>query len=131
MTELIPRPVGRPSEYRPEYCDTAIELGKTGASKVEIAVEIGVDRKTLDRWMEAHPEFRHALTRALDLSQVWWERKGRDNLEADRFQASMWSRSMAARFPDDWREKQDVDLNAKVQVSEIKRTIVDPRNPDA
>lgn len=131
MTELIPRPVGRPTDYRPEYCETAIDLGKTGASKVEIAVELGVTRKTLDNWCAQHPEFLHAITRAHELSQVWWERKGRDNLEADRFQASMWSRSMAARFPDDWREKQDVDLNAKVQVSEIKRTIVDPRNTDS
>lgn len=108
-----------------------MELGRTGASKVEIAVELDVDRKSLDRWAEAHPEFCRALTRAIELSQVWWERKGRENLEADRFQASMWSRSMAARFPDDWREKQDIDMNAKVAVTEIKRTIVDPRNSDA
>jgi hypothetical protein len=38
---------------------------------------------------------------------------------------------MAARFPDDWREKQDIDLNGTLQVTEVKRTIVDPRNPDA
>jgi hypothetical protein len=126
-----PRPVGRPTDYRPEYCERAMELGRTGASKVEIAVELDVDRKSLDRWAEAHPEFCRALTRAIELSQVWWERKGRENLEADRFQASMWSRSMAARFPDDWREKQDIDMNAKVAVTEIKRTIVDPRNQDA
>ena len=97
-------PGGRPSKYRPEFCDRVIELGKIGASRVEIAYELGVDRKTIDNWSVAHAEFLLALTRAKEAEQVWWERKGRDNLSAQSFQSSMWSRSMAARFPDDWRE---------------------------
>lgn len=100
---------GRPSDYRPEYCERVIELGKNGASIVEMAAEIGVDRKTLEQsWTAAYPEFLQAFTCARQWSQVWWEKKGRDNLITPAgvtFQASVWSRSMAARFPDDWREK--------------------------
>lgn len=96
-----------------------------------MAAELGVHRDTVNEWERVHPDFSDAITRALLYSQQWWEDIGQDNLSADRFQASMWSRSMAARFPAEWREKQDIDLNGTMQVTEVKRTIVDPRDPDA
>lgn len=122
---------GRPTLYRPEYCEVVIEAGKEGKSRVEIADDLDVDRTTIDNWAKAHPDFFRALARAKDAEQAWWERQGRTNITAQHFQSSMWSRSMAARFPDDWREKQDMNLNGTLQVTEIKRTIVDPRDSDA
>jgi hypothetical protein len=98
-------PPGRPSDYDPEYCTKVLDLGKKGKSRVEIAYELDVGTTTLQRWEAAHEDFRVAMARAKEAEQVWWERKGRRNLQAQHFQASMWSRSMAARFPNDWREK--------------------------
>lgn len=112
-------PGGRPTDYEPEFCARVIEVGATGASRVEIAVELDVVKSTLQNWEATHPEFLVAMTRAMALSQVWWERKGRDNLSTQIFQASMWSRSMAARFPDDWREKAETTVNAGEGFSEI------------
>lgn len=98
-------PAGRPSSYDPSYCERVRELGDIGASIVEMCVEIGCSRNTLEvLWPAAHPEFMRALEDARFRSQVWWEKKGRDNLATQGFQSSMWSRSMAARFPADWRE---------------------------
>jgi hypothetical protein len=100
------RAVGRPSKYDPAYCERVIELGNMGASVVEMAHEIGVTRNTLEtNWSAAHPEFLEAMEKAREASQVWWEKKGRDSLTTPGFQSSVWSRSMAARFPHDWREK--------------------------
>lgn len=99
-------PGGRPSDYDPKYCGRVIELGKQGFSVVEMAADIGVARATLEtNWPAANPEFLEAFTRARELSQAWWEAKGRENLLAERFQAQLYSRSMSARFPKDWREK--------------------------
>ena len=95
---------GRPTKYRPEMCEQVIDLGFTGASKVEIAFELGVTKSTLDNWADEYPDFLDAITRAREASQVWWEREGRSNLKTQGYQSSMWSRSMAARFPEDWRE---------------------------
>lgn len=124
-------PAGRPSEYDPTYCERVIELGKQGASVVEMACAIGVSRPTLEtNWPEAHPEFLEAFTRAKMESQVWWEKKGRDNLETQGFQQAMWSRSMAARFPHDWRETSRKELTgpdgAPMELTRIERTIIDP-----
>lgn len=108
---------GRPSDYRPEYCDRVIELGRLGMSLVEMAADIGVGRTTLERWCDAHEEFRCALDDARDFSQAWWESQGRVNLimpkDSGQFQGSVWSRSMAARFPRDWRENKGVELTGK------------------
>lgn len=120
-------PAGRPSEYDPAYCDRIIELGLMGASVIEMAFELGVTKQTIHNWAEAHPEFMDAFTRGKMASQVWWERKGRDGMEkpAQEFQGGIWSRSMAARFPEDWteRQKQDVshsgELNHKVTRIEL------------
>ena len=101
-------PGGRPTDYKEEYCDSVIEFGRQGFSRVQMAAEFEVAKATIQNWEKEHPEFLAAMTRAMTLSQAWWEKKGQECLVMPAgvsFQASAWSRSMAARFPDDWREK--------------------------
>lgn len=129
-------PAGRPTDYDPEYCDLVIDLGKQGKSKAYMAAEIGVARQTLENWAAAHPEFMDAMTRAMTFAQAWWEDAGQKGMTADKFNASVWSRSMAARFPEDWRETTRQEQTGPnggpvQQVTEIRRTIVDPRPSDA
>lgn len=124
-------PAGRPSEYDPSYCEKVMEWGAAGKSRTWMAAKIGICRDTIYQWERNHPEFSDALKRAKALEQMWWEDSGQDGMTGDKFNGQVWGRSMAARFPDDWREKSELDLNGKIQVTEIKRTIVDPRNPDA
>jgi hypothetical protein len=106
--------VGRPSLYDPAYCDDVLRMGGEGYSVVEMAAEIGVHRNTLETlWPEAHPDFMEALGQARQKSQAWWERQGRVNLATQGFQSSLYSRSMAARFPADWREVKGTELTGK------------------
>lgn len=125
--------MARPSLYDPAYCERVIELGEQGASIAEMAYELEVCKNTLDNWAGEHPEFLTAFTRAKLASQVWWERKGRAGMEksSSEFQASVWSRSMAARFPEDWREVKGTELTGKdggpvEALQEIRRVIVRP-----
>jgi len=105
-TAPVKRPVGRPSGYRPEYCERVIEMGKKGYSPVQIAAELGIThRNTLDDWAEVHPEFSDAFTHARTQAQAWWERRGVEGLDAERFNALVWKTSMQARFRDDYTEK--------------------------
>lgn len=115
--------MARPTDYRPEYCEQVIELGKAGKSKVQMACAFDVVVKTLDNWADDHPEFLHALTCAMQHSQDWWERAAQENLTADKFQASLWSRSMAARFPKDYRESTKVQLGGDPDNPEPVKTI--------
>ena len=124
---------GRPSSYDPAYCDRVIELGREGCSVVEMAADIGVSRPTLEEnWPAAHPEFLEAFTRAKLLSQAWWERTGRLGMLENSISAPIWSRSMAARFPKDWREVKGTELSGpdggaiNVRAEKAEWTIVDP-----
>jgi len=127
--------VARPSEYDPSYCERVIELGKQGMSVVEMAVEIGVSRATLEtNWPAAHPEFLEAFTHARECSQAWWERTGRVGMVENTINPSIWSRSMAARFPRDWREVKGTELSgpqgSAIALQEVRRVVVDPANPN-
>jgi len=108
------RPVGRPSLYDPVYIDQVIELGKIGKSTEAIAAILGVGTKTLYNWRDEHPEFLHALELAKEYELQWWEDIAQahmiENKESDKINASIWSRSMAARFPKKYREsvKQEI-----------------------
>lgn len=114
MSEIKPKPdgyvFGRPTKYRPEMCEQVIAWGSEGKSRTWIAASLGIDRKTIDRWAEDHQDFCLALARAKALEQMWWEDAGQRGMNLQGFGQSIWSRSMAARFPDEWREasKQEI-----------------------
>jgi hypothetical protein len=86
-------------------------MGKNGSSVVEMAAELDVVRDTLYELAKVHPDFSDAFTRARQWSQVWWERKGVTGLDQSGFNSSVWSRSMAARFPADYTEKRQQELS--------------------
>ncbi len=98
---------GRPTDYREEYCEKVLEWGRQGKSRTWMAANLGCDRRTLDNWADVHPKFFRALSYAKALEQAHWEDLGHFGLSADKFNNGVWSKSMAARFPDEWREKQE------------------------
>ena len=114
-------PAGRPTDYRPEYCDAVIEYGAQGKSLTWMSAEMGVARSTLQLWEKDIPEFSVAMTQARALSQKWWEDAGQDNMliapGKGTFNASVWSRSMAARFPEDWRENKGVEVSGSLNLA--------------
>jgi len=125
-----PRPPWRPTKYDPAFCEKVVAWGRDGKSRAWICDELGVVRQTLKNWEAEHPDFLVAMERAKLGEQRHFEDAGQAGMYSKDFNASIWSRSMAARFPDDWREKNDLNLSGTLQVTEVKRTIVDPRNTD-
>ena len=133
MTETTEkRPVGRPSLYKPEYCEEVIALGKIGKSVEAIGAILGVGTKTLYNWRDEHPDFLHALELAKEFELQWWEDIAQthmiENKESDKINATIWSRSMAARFPKKYRESTKTEITGAdgapllsgIQVSFVK-----------
>ena len=131
------RPVGRPSLYDPKYCEEVITLGKLGKSVEQIAAILDVSLRTMYSWRDAHEEFLHALDDAKTYEQAWWEEQAAaymvENKESDRLNATLWSRSMAARFPKKYREsvKQEITgADGAPLLSGIQVSFVKPENQD-
>jgi hypothetical protein len=100
-------PGGRPTKYDPAMCGRVVELGRLGAGRAEIALELDICRQTFANWENEHPEFLDATTRAADYSAGWWERLGRVGVTAKVFNAQAYSLQVRNRFPRDWRDKVD------------------------
>lgn len=105
--------VGRPTDYRPEYCDKVVELGKMGKSLAHICAEIGVARSTIHLWMNTYPQFSEAIELSRAYAQAWWEDRAQEQVVAPTpgFNASLWGKSMSARFPDDYTDKQKQEVS--------------------
>lgn len=117
-------PAGRPTKYDPAFCDRVIELGREGKSLTQISVALGYSKATLKGWADQHLEFSTALTRAKECEQAWWEDKGMVGLTADKFNSAVWSKSMSARFRDDYTERRELAgvPDQPLQVEEVSKT---------
>ena len=109
---------GRPSKYKPEFCERVVEIASQGKGKAEIAFELGVDRDTLREWAKAKPEFSVAIKKAYEAALVWWEKKGREGTvgEIEGFNSTSYIFQMKNRFKDDWRDKVNHDVEVEVNV---------------
>ena len=106
-------PAGRPTGYKPEFCERVIELGKEGKSITQIACALDVAKSSIYLWEAEYPEFSDALTKARQHSQAWFENVGQNGLFADKFQSSLWAKQVSCRFPDDYRETTRSELTGK------------------
>lgn len=108
-TKKVKHAGGRPTDYRPEYCEQAIKWGKLGKSKAWICAEFDCTPQTMANWCAANPEFLEAITIAVTHSQRWWEDSGQGGLKAKTFNGSLWARNVTSRFTD-WQEKNTTTL---------------------
>lgn len=120
---------GRPSKYDESIAERLPDMFKDGQSVLEVSVQLGVSRDTLYEWAKVHPEFSDALTRGKAISQAWWEKIGRENLfdesEYDaenkvsttkKFNEKLWNKNVSCRFRDDWTDKQEIALDASMEI---------------
>jgi hypothetical protein len=124
--------VGRPrttiDKLPYDWKEKLFAAANEGASKLEMMVAVGVGDSAWDTLQEDSEEFRLAVQRAKNLSQIWWEKKGRELTENGS--AVTWKFNMQNRFG--WSEKNDTTLSGPggnpIEFKEVKLTIVDPAN---
>lgn len=109
VKKKVARKIGRPTKYRPEFCQTVVRVGEQGGWLAEMAEACDVVRSQMDVWAAVHPEFSEALTRAKQKSQAWFEREGRTGLTAERFNSALWAKQMSARHPREYTEKRQLE----------------------
>lgn len=105
--------VGRPTDYRPEFCKKAIELLKEGASIEEIGLELNIGTSTVYKYMEEFPEFMDAIKKGREFSKGWWLKQGRKNLWDKEFSPTLFYMNMKNRFG--WSDKQENTITAIVK----------------
>jgi hypothetical protein len=111
------------SKYKPEYCQIAFEVLRSGKSKAHVCCKIGISRPTLYDWVSAHQEFSDAVSRGMQHSQAYWEDIGEQGVtgELERFSATPWIFTMKNRFRDDYAE--DKAENKSISDSIVEKLI--------
>lgn len=129
--------VGRPSKYKEEYCKQAEKICLLGATDEFLADYFEVNVSTLSEWKVKHPEFREAIKKGKDdadlkvAESLYHRACGYSHKEEKVFNNQgeivthettkhyapdptaliFWLKN---RQPKQWRDKQELDVNAKV-----------------
>lgn len=111
---------GRPLEYKEEFCDRVIELGREGKSHAQIARDLDFSRETLYAWAKTYPKFSDAINRAKDLAQAWFEDKGQAGLDTREFNAALWAKQVSCRFRADYTDKTESDVKTTHTVEIVR-----------
>ena len=123
----VPAKMGRPSVYRPEFCEQVIALGKQGKSITQMAAKLEVDKASLLKWKDEKDDFSTALRVALTYSQDWWEDKAQTGLIDRNFNAALWKHCVTSRFREDYAEKREEGPSITI----VTNSAVDVRQLDA
>ena len=123
----VPAKMGRPSVYKPEFCEQVIALGKQGKSITQMAAKLEVDKASLLKWRDEKDDFSTALRVALTYSQDWWEDKAQTGLIDRNFNAALWKHCVTSRFREDYAEKREEGP----QITIVTNSAVDVRQLDA
>jgi len=98
---------GRPSEYRPEYCQVVIDHMALGFSLTAFAGSVRVAKDTVYEWIKVYPQFSDAVARAR-AARVY-------ALETKLLRSRIGAETSAAIFalrnadPTEWRDIKHID----------------------
>lgn len=104
------------STYKPEYCIRVAEIMSRGASKEEVALELGVWPSVIKKWVETHEDFAAAIKDGELLEMAWWARINRIQAFNPSFNSTLLIYAMSNRFRKYGYTRQDpVQVEGNVQ----------------
>lgn len=112
MANLGGRPLSNLDSLPDNWYDDILELYREGGSDVEAKAMIyewrgSFSNDLFDRWMIDEPQFSETIKMGRMLSEAWWNKNGRINLQNKDFNYTGWYMQMKNRFG--WKDKQEVD----------------------
>jgi len=108
---------GRPTLYRPEYCQRAIDFMGQGYSVTALAGHLGVAKNAVYEWMAAHRDFGDAVNigRAARVSAL--ETKLLTTSQGVGVTAAIFALKNAD--PDEWQDRYNIETKVSVTIQQL------------
>lgn len=113
---------GAKKDFPDNWYDIILNEYSEGASDVEIKALIWSWRKSFsndlwDRWILEEVEFSETIKIGKLLSEAWWKKSGRKNLDNKDFSYTGWYMNMKNRF--NWADKKEIKEEVKQEVTTL------------
>lgn len=108
---------GRPSLYKPAYCDEVINMMATGYSLTAAMASLGFVRQTAHDWAALHPEFAYAIALGHAKRSMKLEELGL--AAASGPQVTFVMKALANCNVEDFRERKEVEHTHNVKPAEL------------
>jgi len=129
--KFIPsNPEGRPSGYKPEYCELIVKHMGEGNSIISFSFLVDAHVDTIYNWCKKHDEFFSAFKRAKAAEQLWYEKTGKNamNGEIANFNSAVYIFHMKNKFQ--WTDRpQEIKVTHAIEqskkLSEIDTSVIE------
>ena len=108
---------GRPTLYRPEYCQRAIEFMGQGYSVTALAGHLGVSKDTVYLWINTHRDFSDAINMGRAARVAALEAKLLSTSQGVGVTAAIFALKNAD--PDEWQDRYNTESTVNVRVERI------------
>lgn len=128
--------LGRPSSFKDEFCQIALDVLKKGGSIVQVCAELEISRETFYDWNNPEsPRFKDifsdTIKLGLMLSQSWWEKQGQiSTFNSEGFNATSYIFTMKNRFREDYSDtiKQEITNTSPLVITFDNDSVNDKAN---
>lgn len=98
---------GRPTKYRPEFCDAVLEVMGRGLSIEAVCGKLRVARSTFDEWRQRHEELAEAVAIGVAMRTAMLEEELLDKtIPGPQVTARIFALKNAA--PHEWKDRREV-----------------------
>jgi hypothetical protein len=114
---LARHPGGRPSTYKPEYCQRVIDYMAQGYSLAAFAGSIRHSKAQIYNWISQYPDFAEAVEIARAARLVPWEGKLKTSEKSGEVAATIFA--LKNSEPDEWREVRYASFEHNVNLATL------------
>lgn len=100
------------------------DLYAEGASDTEVAAHLKLTLRQFYQQLDENDKFRILVDFGRTMSQAWWERQGRKNLQNKQFNSVLWFAQMKNKFG--WADKVEsssTNENLNTNIDDLKEKI--------
>jgi hypothetical protein len=108
---------GRPTLYKPEYCDAVVSLMSEGYDLSAFAGSIRVSRDAVYDWVRAHVDFRHAVEIGKAARLLALQRKLLNTQIGVGVTASIFALKNAD--PENWQDRYNTTTDVNVRIEKL------------